>query len=270
MKLKDWHKGLIVGLCALIISTLGIQASDELQGISSRFLSGAVENSRSVCEAGTVLIVVEGQSLCLDAYEAGVGTGCVFKDPQSEQETLVNLAEAKCFPESKSNVLPWRFVTYTQAQQLCARSGKRLPTNNEWYKSALALSNPEDCLVANSLATTGVNNCVTTNGVFDLVGNVWEWVEDTVTDGKYNDRALPDSGYVSLVDSAGVVLESKVEPDPAFASDYAWINKEGTRGILRGGFYGSAGDGGIFAQNLSVPLNFAATGVGFRCIRDLM
>ncbi len=269
MSLKDWPKGLLIGFSALVISTLGIQASDEFRGISSS-MSGALGNSGDHCSTNEVLVVVEGKALCFDVYEASPNDECLYANPASGQETIFNIAKSNCLAESKAAVLPWRFVTYTQAQQLCARSGKRLPTNNEWYKNALSVVDPDLCFSANLLQLTGVNNCLTQNGISDLVGNVWEWMEDVVTDGSYAGRALPDSGYVGLVDSAGIVLETKTEPDPAFASDYAWITQGGTRGILRGGFYGSGSDGGIFSQNITTPLDFAATGVGFRCVRDLI
>lgn len=269
MKLKDWPRGLLIGFFALVLSTLGIQASDEFRGISSS-LSGTVLNSSESCGVGEVLVVVDGRSLCFDIYEASPNDECLYADPKSGQETVFNLAQSDCQAESKAAVLPWRFVTYTQAQQLCARSGKRLPTNNEWYKNALSIVDPVACFNNNSLQSTGANNCLTQNGISDLIGNVWEWMEDIVVDGSYEGRALPASGYVGLVDNAGVVLETKTEPDPGFALDYAWINQEGTRGFLRGGFYGSGSDGGIFSQNLTIPLNFAATGVGFRCVRDLI
>lgn len=269
MRLKDWHKGLIISFFALVISTLGIQASDELRGISSRMLSGGLANTSDTCGKDSVLVMSEGRSLCFDIYEASPSKKCVYGNPKSEQETLINLAETACVAESKASVVPWRFVTYTQAQQFCARSGKRLPTNNEWYKNALSTIDPNVCLEKNSLLETGANNCYTQNGISDMVGNVWEWMEETITDGLHAGRELPVSGYVGLVDGAGIVLETKIDYDLAFSSDYAWINKEGTRGILRGGFYGSGSDGGVFSQNLSVSLNFTAPGVGFRCVRDL-
>ncbi len=259
---------MLIGLAAVVISTLGIQASDELSGVSSK-LSSSVIGSNSVCDSGSVLFISEGRSVCIDIYEASPSNECSYSTPQSEQETTFNLAQPNCRAASKESAEPWRFVTYTEAKQLCARSGKRLIANNEWYENALSISSPESCFVNDSLQLTGANKCLSQNGVSDLVGNVWEWMSEVVTEGQVNERNLPDSGYISLVDDIGLVLETTTEPSEKFGSDYAWINGEGVRGILRGGFYGSKDDGGIFSQNITIPLSFASAGVGFRCVKDL-
>jgi hypothetical protein len=94
-------------------------------------------------------------------------------------------------------------------------------------------------------------------------------MEGEVSAGLYNNRSLPTDGYVSLVDSTGVVLETMQTPKEEFGNDYALTSNEGVKGIIRGGFYGSGDDAGIFAQNLAVPLDFRSTGVGFRCVKNI-
>ncbi len=175
-------------------------------------------------------------------------------------------------PESKPDVTPWRFVSLTQAQQLCARAGKRLPTNDEWYRAVSGSTDTASCAIdtGGSPVPTGSSSCIAPSGVHDMVGNVWEWIDETVTDGRYDERTLPASGYVSLVDAEGVVVSTTAnEPSAEFGEDYAWVDETGLRGILRGGFYGSGADAGVFAQNLSVPLDFRSAGVGFRCVKDI-
>ena len=102
-----------------------------------------------------------------------------------------------------------------------------------------------------------------------MVGNVWEWVDGEVQNGSYNERQLPPSGYVSLVDSNGIVIETEPLGSLEYGKDYALTNQTGIFGVIRGGFYGSGEDAGLFAQNLSVPLDLKAVGVGFRCVRDI-
>jgi len=265
--LHKWPKAILVGLGAVLLSTIAIQASDTLSGVSGQ-LASSITGNNSICGEGAEIILFGSHSVCMDSFEASPGKNCTYEMPKSEVESQVNVAKDSCLAVSIGDKEPWRFVTYTEASQLCARSGKRLPTAEEWYKVALGHTDVTSCFTA-TLAKTGANNCVTPTGIHDLVGNVWEWTADTVTDGAYENNALPDSGYVALVDGSGLVLETTEVPNPQFGEDYAWIDKSGVRGLLRGGFFGSGTDGGVFAQNMAVPLNFTATGVGFRCVKDV-
>jgi hypothetical protein len=54
-----------------------------------------------------------------------------------------------------------------------------------------------------------------------------------------------------------------------YGSNYAIINLSSVQGILRGGFYVSGDDAGIYAQYISLPLYFKAPGVGFCCVKSL-
>jgi hypothetical protein len=267
--LRRFRKSFLVGLAAVVLSTLGIQASDEINGVSGR-MSGLLSDSTTVCEEGAVQILLGEQAICMDVYEASPSKNCPYFNPQNELETETNIIKGQCNAVSVAGAKPWRFINYTEASQVCARTGKRLPTNEEWYRVALGLAEPDSCIPSNaSLNNTGANTCVTPTGVYDLVGNVWEWSRDISKNGTYKEQVLPESGYVTLVDDVGVVLQTSSLPDVSFGNDYASVSREGTRGFLRGGFYGSGEDGGIFAQNISVPLDLAAVGVGFRCVRDI-
>ncbi len=274
MKTKqNWLKGAVIGIVAIVISTIAIQASDEFRGISGR-LSGSVIQSDSICDKGSVPILFGSHNICMDVYEASPAENCVYSEIKNSLETQTNITVGSCSPVSSSRVEPWRFVTYTDAKQLCARAGKRLPTNEEWYKVALAMSNEsiKECLdnaVSEVSVTGGSENCVTPTGVYDMVGNVWEWMDETISDGNYAGRALPVSGYVDLVDGNGIVTNTNDQANSSFGDDYAWVSNSGVRGILRGGFYGSGKDGGTFSQNMSVALDFASAGVGFRCVKDI-
>ena len=259
----------VIGLAAVALSTLGLAASDEFNGISSRLMSslGEVE---TMCASGTVLVAYGTHAVCMDIYEAAPGDKCLYQDPQSEIETEVNVANGKCEAVSAVGRMPWRYISYTEAAQLCARSGKRLPTNNEWYKVALGLADLDSCVLRDRTPRPGsASDCVTSFGVANMVGNVWEWVVETVESSSYNERSLPSSGYVTLVDESGIVLETDLVGDASFGNDYATVGASGVYGILRGGFYGSGEDGGIFSQNLAAPLNLTAVGVGFRCVSDV-
>ena len=270
-RLRSLLKPALIGVGALIISTLGIQASDLLRGVDGS-LSGLLSESDGPCGEHAVQILNGPYSFCMDVYEASPSKECPHQTPQSDLDTTNNLGAPTCVAESKPGVTPWRFVSLSEAQQFCARAGKRLPTSDEWYVVARSVANPEACAVetpSNSALPTGSAECVTVSGVHDTVGNLWEWMNETVTNGRYDERALPSSGYVAMVDEHGMVVETSEQPLDEFGEDYAWVDARGVRGILRGGFYGSGSDGGVFTQNLSVSPNLKTGGVGFRCVQDL-
>ena len=266
-----WLKITLVVLFAGVLTALGIDASDTLRGSNDTFLAQIIGKETSgVCEKGMVEVKTALTFTCVDAFEASPSETCPNKDIQGEIQTQENANVADCMPISVKDALPWRYVSLAQAQQFCARAEKRLPTNEEWYAIAQGLTNIESCTLfekGGSPRRAGASSCVTPAGAFDVVGNVWEWVEGEVVDGVVAGRSSPESGFVLLVDSAGVVLETGTEGKDEYGSDYAWTNQQGIKGIIRGGFFGSGEDGGIYTQNMSVPLDFRTGGLGFRCVR---
>lgn len=262
-------KGVIIGVGAVVLSTLAIQASDIVRGIEGS-LPSLVSEQGGVCGSGATMLQLANQSLCVDTFENAVGDSCPHTTTNSPADTTNNLLDTSCQPVSEAHTLPWRFVSLTEAQQLCARVGKRLPTAAEWYKISLTLIDQSQCVInKNQPQLTGSTECKTDAGIYDLVGNVWEWVDASVTEGKFENRDVPASGFVAMVDNNGVVLETSDTPSDSFGQDYALTSHSGVFGVIRGGFYGGEDDAGIFAQNLAVPFDLRTTGLGFRCVRDL-
>jgi formylglycine-generating enzyme required for sulfatase activity len=100
-----------------------------------------------------------------------------------------------------------------------------------------------------------------------MIGNVWEWVDETVEDGKLGGVELPKQGYITEMNDEGIVLKTSPQPDPSHFNDYLWVETSETRGVIRGGFWGVAQKGGQYAANVTVPPSFAGNGVGFRCVQ---
>ncbi|OIP77060.1 MAG: hypothetical protein AUK16_02615 [Parcubacteria group bacterium CG2_30_44_11] len=264
-----WHKTVLVVGGAIVLSTVAIQASDITRGIKGN-LVGSVAQSEGACGVGALQVNVETGALCVDAYEASPSSACPIANPEAAPHTQENLNEASCQAVSKPGVVPWRFVSLSQAKQLCARSLKRVPTSAEWYALAVAQADQSVCVLSGSgPQLAGSTACVTAAGVYDIVGNVWEWIDGQVVDGRYDGRTLPQEGYVSVVDTGGIVVETTATPNSEYGEDYAKTSLTGIYGIIRGGFYGSQTDGGIFSQNLAVTLDLRAAGVGFRCVKSI-
>lgn len=265
-----WWKTTLIIVGAVILTALGIDAADTLTGSDGTLLSQVIRPNMNGCPKGMEKVENIGTLHCVDTYEASPGEECPEQDLLSIIATMRNVESSVCTPDSKAAAIPWRFVTRDHAMQLCARAGKRLPTSEEWYMLSLGLGSIDTACNVQSgeIKETGASDaCISPHGAFDLVGNVWEWVSDDVIDGKYRERQLPEEGYVAQVDGSGIATVSVKNPEALFGSDYFWVAREGAFGIIRGGYYDSGSDGGIYAVHADTLPTTASIGIGFRCVK---
>jgi formylglycine-generating enzyme required for sulfatase activity len=265
-----WVKATLTILGAIAFSTLGIYASDRLQGIEGGIGQLASVGKSGTCPQGSAPLNVDGSVICADLYEASPSERCPNKTLTNIVHSEQNANTSGCYAASAKGASPWNFVSLPQAQRACANAGKRLPTSKEWYQIALG-TDPNACSVhGGGVQKTGNDACISSVGAKDTVGNVWEWVNEEVNGNTFKGRALPPEGYVTSVDSDGVAITSGETADQLYGSDYFWSKSEGVFGMIRGGFYGSEADAGLYTMNASVPTNFATEGVGFRCVEDVL
>jgi formylglycine-generating enzyme required for sulfatase activity len=148
--------------------------------------------------------------LCVDKFEASVftlptGKGTqygVMKDDYPSSFPDNGNWTTPLFAVSVPNAVPSRHVTWFQAQQGCALSGKRLLSNAEWQMAASGTPDMgkddgvADCAISSTLAQTGSRTtCKSNFGVHDMVGNLSEWVGDW-----FQSNAKADGGSVSTAD----------------------------------------------------------------------
>ncbi len=161
-------------------------------------------------------------------------------------------------------MLPTTCTTWFQAAQACAVSGKRLARNEEWQRAAAGTPDPgtddgsTDCNI--STANTPLNsgsrsNCKSSWGVFDMVGNVNEWVAD------WADRAnVACTDWTTLTGIAG-------GDSSCFGGDGTGAFNQIPGALVRGGFWMDGTAAGVFAVNsFNAPSSSFST-FGFRCAR---
>ena len=155
--------------------------------------------------------------------------------------------------------IPAARITWFQAQEACANSGKRLPTNAEWQVGANGTPDPgpddgtTDCNSAtDSASPTGArSSCISARGASDMVGNLAEWVAEWVP----LSTTCTNWGGVS---------------DDAMCLSGASTVATGPAALVRGGSF-LLNFGGATAGPLMVHGGFRPSGsaafIGFRCVR---
>lgn len=241
----------------------------------------------------------------------------------SKYQNVVVNGHAYSLPLQKPTVN----ITYDEAASACEKNGSgwHLMSNAEWAAIALwSLRNgtlphgntasghdrlhpdemgiPADGYTA--LTGSGPDTWShdhTNDGIFDLTGNIWEWVsglrlmdgEIQMQDGESWKPVLIDGKAAKYAESEdGVKLTtgeaggwngcrfSEVETDlevpetlkalalfplsEVKSSDYFWIDGDGERLPLRGGHWSDGSDAGVFSLNLSDHRAYSGDNIGFR------
>lgn len=264
----------VVTAGVIILTSITVDATIAPNGFSQSALGILATKAvpQSSCPSGMALLSGSQKKLCVDTYENSPNSECSVQVVTNALDSRSNIDDTTCLPQSAPDATPWAYVSYHQASELCAKAGKRLPSSEEWYTFALGSPDTDACNTNTGVLRTlhADSACKNAYGIYDAVGNVWEWVDGVVKDGSYNGRAVPESGYVTAADEHGIAtLTQSTAPDPNFHDDYFWSEPTGEYGILRGGFYGSGKDGGLYGIQAKTPLSFSSGAIGFRCVKDI-
>lgn len=179
------------------VSSASLDASDG-RDTSDTLDTAAPSDSASEepCPSGMVQVL----DFCIDAFEATVEGDLGYADQRAEWPATSTAASA----DPVEGAVPTVELSWYQARGACLNAGKHLCTVEEWQSACGAAVFPwgdapapeEVCAIPaadGSTAWEGLQpagslpECRTPGGVFDQVGNAWEWADP----GTFEDDGEP-------------------------------------------------------------------------------
>ncbi len=278
---KAWFIGLVLGVAssAALVYAAAVNIPNMFtsgqpiiaQQMNANF--AALEN----CPGNDVNdAMVRVGALCVDKYEASVwdnsaGPPAGMQRPDGAYGCNANGNNCTAiFARSELGVIPSSQITWFQAQQACANSNKRLLTDAEWQMAAAGTPDVADddtfeCKTSNAAGakvnTGSRSRCESRHGVFDMVGNVWEWTADWVQ-GDNSGAWGPTTGTGTTTAAFGSDRMQGVNPASQFGTGQ---NFPGA--FMGGGNFNEGTASGVFARRADIPPDATRNSVGFRCAR---
>ncbi len=247
---------------------------DDLDGAVDEWTAESNESCVAQIPAGTFLMgCLVGDSACeadeQPAHEVTFTGFAIDRTEVTQSHWNACILAGKCptpshdFSPTKRGDLPVVMVTHDMASTFCAWRGGRLPTEAEWERAASGGKSrrwpwgntPPDCTRANLLgcgdeswpvgAAGGLG--ASREGVYDLAGNVAEWVLDQYDSGQY------------ALDAAQLAAGGLF--NPAHQGQ-----KASTKRVVRGGSRAAGAAGIRAADRMAKGPDSEYDDIGFRCV----
>ena len=229
---------------------------------------------------------VNGELACSSdmAYIDKLGGYCIDRWEASRSDATSGSAGSSSVATSRPNVIPWVSISQIDAITMCSNVGKHLCSDDEWLGAANILGQiyylPTDLSVApygcntnskcgSTACPTLVNeSCSSVEGVYDMVGNVWEWTSNVV-DTDFPAGTGTSNGYRYL-STSGSFQSSTDSTTLKYGNDgvYFYSSKAG-RAVRRGGGWSTGADAGPFCTLLNSAPDVSSSLIGFRCCSAL-
>jgi len=230
---------------------------------------------------------------CIDKYEASVWNSDGTWNSESNTSTWNAAADtdaalaAGAYANSSEGKYPWVYIDQTEARTACANypgGNKYLCTDEQWLGAAnikgqiynlpleltdCTVNEGTDCDWADSpgggdaCMTGNKADCVSSEGVYDMVGNVWEWTNITMDVINPLGNSTTGTGTVGWYYFNGTgwgVATAKYGNDGVYFPKTIPGNA-----VRRGGSWSYGPDAGPFCARLSSAPTSTYHGIGFRC-----
>jgi len=227
---------------------------------SAKIADGAVTAPKLACQGNSSSDeMIKVGSACVDRYEASIWDAPTGGN-QITGAIPCSVTGEDCddiYARSVAGVTPRADITYFQAQQALANSGKRLATNAEWQMAVAGTPNSgqtpgsEDCNTSSAgTEPTGERaNCISRHGANDIIGNLNEFVAD------WGEQATGSANQWG----------------GAFGGDFVKYGDFADPGVpgplVRGGDFNSNNGAGAFSVDVPLSIITSDDEIGFRGAR---
>ena len=220
---------------------------------------------------------------CIDQYEASMPSANSSVMGNSTEIASPDSATGKN-ATSRPGVVPWVSVSANTARTACANAGKHLCTSPEWLGAAdmqgVYYNLPTNLNVApyycvtdavtwcaghsygsggNACNTGSKSGCRSKYMVYDMTGNVIEWVNETVTTVK----PCSGVGYCYPTDTGWITSQTNTKY--GYDGVYFLGGTVSGQAVFRGGDWLSGAYAGPFRADLSNVPTSTYGSLGFRC-----
>ena len=172
---------------------------------------------------------------------------------------------------SSKHYPPSRGMTWFQAQQACALSGKHLCTNGEWQTAASGTTDSTLCNTNSkgswSIGYTGqFPKCISSYGARDMIGNAAEWVDLWGQAGKDWGTSSSKTTPWPISGGYGDAQDQTANIEGQVLAKYNGAPVNGMpAAATRGGHYGLGTKAGVFNIALNSGPTFSIPNLGARC-----
>ncbi len=240
---------LIQGTILINILTTCITDAQMIKIPGGKFEMGSADGENDEAPVRTVELSpysIMAKEVTEDQYDSCVREGkCT---PAHYEDGVCRAWDGKRFKKiiipssSRGPGLPVVCITWYQAMQYCKAYGMSLPTEAQWEyvaKAGDSKSGTDRSVLSRRDGPQKINNRSPNSwGVYDMLGNVWEWIYD-------------------WYDPVSYTYDSGMDPKGSVVGLY--------RVIRGGGWYSNASQARVTNRQWFSP-DFAEVSIGFRCV----